>query len=108
MMRIVYFIGFILFYINEVVKSNLKVAYDVLTPAHKMSPEIIAVDVAGMSDRQLLFMANFITMTPGTLGLSFSDEKDKFYIHAMYVDEDRDALSEELANTYGKRVRLVF
>jgi multicomponent Na+:H+ antiporter subunit E len=108
MMRIVYFIGFILFYISEVVKSNLKVAYDVLTPTHKMSPGIIAVDVSGMTDRQLLFMANFITMTPGTLGLSFSPEKDKFYIHAMYVDGDMDTLSQELSNTYGKQVRRVF
>ncbi|MGZ0654312.1 Na+/H+ antiporter subunit E [Coraliomargarita sp. W4R53] len=108
MMRILHSIGFILFYIGEVVKSNLRVAYDVLTPTHHMNPGIIAVDVAGMTDRQLLFMANFITMTPGTLGLSFSDAKDKLYIHAMYLDNDLEALSAELSNNYGKRVRNVF
>ncbi len=108
MMRVLHFIGFILFYIVEVMKSNLRVAHDVLTPTHRMNPEIIAVDVSGMTDRQLLFMANFITMTPGTLGLCFSDTKDKLYIHAMYVDGDREALGVELFNTYGKRVRRVF
>ena len=53
----------------------------------------MAVDVAGMTDRQLLFMANFITMTPGTLGLIFSDSKDKLYIHMMYVDDDMETLA---------------
>ncbi len=105
---IISFISFIIFYISEVLKSNVRVAYDVLTPAHQMHPGVIAVDVRGMSDWQLLFMANFITMTPGTLGLSFSDDKAKLYIHAMYIDEDVEALSAELANSYGKRVRRVF
>jgi multicomponent Na+:H+ antiporter subunit E len=108
MMRVIHFIGFILFYITEVLKSNLRVAHDVLTPTHRMDPAIIAVDVSGMTDRQLLFMANFITMTPGTLGLCFSEAKDTLYIHAMYLDGDVAALSAELSNTYGKRVRHVF
>lgn len=108
MMRLLYFIGFIVFYISEVVKSNLRVAHDVLTPTYQMEPGILAVDVSGMTDRQLLFMANFITMTPGTLGLSFSETKDKLYIHAMYIDNDMEALSAELFHSYGKRVRRVF
>lgn len=107
-MRIIHFFSFLGFYFIEVVKSNLRVAYDVLTPPHKMNPAIISVDVTGMTDRQLLFMANFITMTPGTLGLSFSDAKDKLYIHAMYIDDTVEALSEELSTNYGKRVRRVF
>jgi len=108
MMRVLHLISFIVFYISEVVKSNLRVASDALMPAYKMQPGILAVDVSGMTDRQLLFMANFITMTPGTLGLSFSEHKDKLYIHAMYLDDDMEALSAELSNNYGKRVRRVF
>lgn len=108
MSRMFHFVSFLLFYISEVLKSNVRVAYDVLTPTHQMNPSIISVDVAGMTDRQLLFMANFITMTPGTLGLSFSENKDTLYIHAMYIDGEFDAVSEELATTYGKRVRRVF
>lgn len=108
MSRIISLLTFLVFYIVEVLKSNLRVAYDVLTPAHRMKPGIIAVDVAGMTDRQLLFMANLITMTPGTLGLNFSEDHQKLYIHAMYIDGDEAELSEELENTYGRRVRRVF
>lgn len=108
MMRLLHFFSFIVFYISEVLKSNLRVAHDVLTPTHLMNPCILAVDVSGMTDRQLLFMANFITMTPGTLGLCFSDNKDRLYIHVMYMDDDLRLLSAELSDTYGKRVRHVF
>lgn len=108
MRRIIAFIGFLLFYASEVVKSNFRVAYDVLTPRHRMRPGVIAVDVRGMTDRQVLFMANFITMTPGTLGLAVSPGRTKLYIHAMYTDEGVEALSRELSETYGKRVRDVF
>lgn len=108
MMRLVHFIAFLFFYITDIVKSNFRVASDALTPEHKMEPAVIALDVSGMTDRQLLFIANFITMTPGTLGLLLSDTKDKLYIHAMYVDDSVEALSLELFNTYGKRVRRVF
>ena len=107
--RIFALIGFVGFYIVEVLKSNLRVACDVLTPNHSMTPAaVIAVDVEGMTERQLLFMANLITMTPGTLGLSFSPDHAKLYIHAMYIDGDAAALSQELETTYGKRVRRVF
>ncbi len=108
MMRILHFVSFLLFYIGDIVKSNVRVAFDVLTPNYGMTPGIVSVDVSGMTDRQLLFMANFITMTPGTLGLIFSDTKDKLYIHVMYVNGAMETLSRELSETYGKRVRRVF
>ena len=108
MNRIFSLISSLIFYIFEVLKSNFRVAADVLTPRHRMNPGIVAVDVEGMTDRQLLFMANFITMTPGTLGLTFSEDHGKLYIHAMYIDGDAAALAEELENTYGRRVRRVF
>lgn len=108
MSRLFAFISFLLFYSVEVVKSNLRVAFDVLTPRHRMQPGILAIDVSGMTDRQLLFMANFITMTPGTLGLDFSPDHDKLYIHAMYVDAEMEVMSRQLEQDYGRRVRRVF
>ena len=108
MSRLLAFAFFIIFYATEVVKSNLRVAYDAMTPQHHMKPGILAVDVSGMTDRQLLFMANFITMTPGTLGLIISGAKDKLYIHAMYVDKDMETMARELQQDYGRRVQRVF
>lgn len=101
-------LSFLGFYFFEVVKSNFRVAYDVLTPKHQMNPGVIRVRVDGMTDRQILFMANLITMTPGTLGLEISEDRRYFYLHAMYLDGPAEDLEEELSSTYGKRVRDVF
>ena len=107
-MRIFKLLGFILFYAKEVVVSNLRVAGDVLTPKYRMHPSVIKVDVSGMTDRQLLLMANFITMTPGTLGLVFSEDRTSLYLHALFSENDSGAIARELEQTYGKRVRDVF
>lgn len=108
MTRILAFIEFLLFYLKEILVSNLRVAYDVLTPEHKMKPGIIALDVSDMTDTQISLMANFITMTPGTLGLAVSEEPRKLYIHAMYLDAAPEEVAEQLLKDYGKRVKRVF
>ena len=48
---------------------------------------------------------NFITMTPGTLGLVVSDDHHKLYIHAMYLDHSPEKIAEQLLNDHGKRVK---
>ena len=107
MIRILAWIEFLLFYVKEVLVSNLRVAHDVLTPKHHMRPGIIALDVADMTDAQVAVMANFITMTPGTLGISVSEDHEKLYIHAMYVDDSSEELAAKMLNDYGKRVKRV-
>jgi multicomponent Na+:H+ antiporter subunit E len=108
MMRLLRFFELLAFYLKEIVISNMRIAHDVLTPRHRMKPGILAVDVSDLNERQLAAMANLITMTPGTLGMYVSKDLGKLYIHSMYMDKDAEAMGEDLANDYGKRVRNVF
>ncbi|MFP4166594.1 MAG: Na+/H+ antiporter subunit E [Opitutales bacterium] len=108
MNRITGFIAFLVFYIRDIVSSNFRVAYDVLTPTFYMKPGIIAMDVAELNNRQTMLLANFITMTPGTLGLSVSKDRKKLFIHAMYIDQSPEKMAADLSATYGRRVRRVF
>ncbi len=101
------FLEFGLFYIKEVILSNLKVAYDVVTPSYFMKPAFIELDLKGMSDRQILFAANLITMTPGTLSLDVCEETQRLKVHSMYVD-DPDAAVRELDTKILRRIRNVF
>ena len=100
-------IEFGLFYAKEVVMSNLKVAYDVITPNYYMKPAFIELDMQGMSDQQILFAANLITMTPGTLSLDFCEETKRLKVHSMYVD-DPEAAVRELETKILRRIRNVF
>jgi multicomponent Na+:H+ antiporter subunit E len=75
-------VRFLLFFIWEVVKSNIRVAYDVVTPTHHMRPGIVAIPLEARTDFEILFLANLITLTPGTLSLDVSADRKVLYVHA--------------------------
>tara|TARA_R100000027_G_scaffold67048_3_gene64415 strand:+ start:15578 stop:15907 length:330 start_codon:yes stop_codon:yes gene_type:complete len=108
MKRLIAKISFIIFYLGEILKSNLRVAHDVLTPRHRMNPAIIGVDVEGMTDGQIVNMANFITMTPGTLGIEISEDRHTLFIHCMFMDGTPEEVAKGLQDDYGRRVRRAF
>jgi multicomponent Na+:H+ antiporter subunit E len=81
-------IGFLLFFSWELLKSSLRVAYDVLTPRHHMNPGVIGVPLDAASEGEVTILANLISLTPGTLSLDVSPDRRILYIHAMYIDAD--------------------
>jgi multicomponent Na+:H+ antiporter subunit E len=81
-------VWFALFYIRQLILSNLRVAYDILTPTHYMRPGVIAVPLDARTDAEITLLANLITLTPGTLSLDLSADRRVLYVHAMYIDND--------------------
>lgn len=105
--KLPHLLEFGLFYLKEVIMSNLRVAYDVMTPKHQMQPAFVELNLEGMSDRQILFAANLITMTPGTLSLDICEKTKRLKVHSMYVDDPDEAV-RELETKILRRIRNVF
>ncbi|OOG27628.1 Na+/H+ antiporter subunit E [Thioalkalivibrio denitrificans] len=84
------FVRFVGFFIKELVKSNLRVAHDVLTPTHHMRPAVIAFPLIAESDGEITILANLISLTPGTLSLDVSSDRKVLYIHVMYFDDEAE------------------
>jgi multicomponent Na+:H+ antiporter subunit E len=101
--RVPMIIGFIAFFIKELIKANIQVAYDVVTIRNYMKPGIIGVPLDAETELEITLLANFITLTPGTLSLDVSDDKKTLYIHAMYV-EDKDDFIESIKNGFERRL----
>ncbi len=80
-------IGFVLYFIKELIVSNLIVAYDIITPGFYMKPAILAIPLDCKTDLEITLFANLITLTPGTWSIDVSTDKSTLYIHAMYVDD---------------------
>jgi multicomponent Na+:H+ antiporter subunit E len=81
------------------VRSNLRVAYDVITPGSRARPGIVAVPLDARTDVEITLLSNLITMTPGSLAVDVSDDRSVMYVHSMYVedpDELRRAIKEDL------------
>jgi multicomponent Na+:H+ antiporter subunit E len=94
---------FLIFFSWEIIQSNLRVIYDVLTPGHRMKPGIVAIPLDVKTDLEITVFANLITLTPGTLSLDTSKDRSTLYIHAMYID-DVDSFKQNLKNGLEKRL----
>jgi multicomponent Na+:H+ antiporter subunit E len=99
-------IGLLFFFLWEVLLANLEVAYDVLTPRHRMRSGVVAVPLDAQTDPEITLLANLITLTPGTLALDVSADKRVLYVHAMYID-DIESIKRDLKNNYERRIMRV-
>lgn len=89
--------SFIFFFLWELTKANIKVAYDVVTPRDYMRPGIVSYKLEGESDMEITLLMNLISLTPGTLSLDVSNDRQVLYIHAMYVGKTDD-FREQIRN----------
>ena len=96
-------LGFIVYYLWELIKSNAIIAYDVLTPTHHMKPGVIGIPIEAKTDLEIAALANLITMTPGTLSLDISPDRKTLYVHAMYI-HDPEELRRDIKENFEPRV----
>ena len=80
------------------------VAYDIITPEHKMRPAIIAFPLTAESAIEITILANLITLTPGTLSIDVSESRKVLYIHTMYLKSTPEQFVEEIRNGLEKKL----
>lgn len=96
-------ISFVFFFLYEMLKANVQVAYDVVTPKYFMRPGIVRYPLDAKTDIEITFLTNLISLTPGTLILDVSEDKTEVFIHVMYLD-DRETFINQLKNGLEKRL----
>lgn len=81
--RVFWFIVYIPYLMIYIVLANLDVAYRVIHPELPIRPGIVKVRTSLKTDMAKTFLANSITLTPGTLTVDIKG--DIMYIHWIYV-----------------------
>lgn len=99
-------ISLVLYFFRELLLSNLRMAYDVVRPRLDMRPGVIAVPIDAVTDLEITLLANLITLTPGSLSLDVSDDRQTLYIHAMDM-ADADGLRAKLKLGFERRILAV-
>ena len=92
-----------------VVVANFDVLYRVLHPNLPIRPGIVKVKTSLKSDEAKTFLANSITLTPGTLTIDIID--DWLYVHWINVHEsleDTEAMTRDIAGRFEVTLRRVF
>jgi multicomponent Na+:H+ antiporter subunit E len=96
-------ISFFFYFLYELLKANIQVAHDVITPKFYMQPGIVAYPLDAKSDLEITILANVISLTPGTLSIDVSDDKKTLYIHAMYVN-DKEEFIKDIKTGFERRI----
>lgn len=71
----------------DLVVSSIGVAKAVLSPRDVIAPRFVVVPIACRSDLAVTLVANYITLTPGTLTVDVSADRSCLLIHDLFAGE---------------------
>ncbi len=101
--RVISFLLYIPFLLWEIIKANVEVAIIVLSPTLPIKPAIVKAKTSLKSDAGKLWLANSITLTPGTLTIDI--DGDNYYIHCIKAEDT--SLEYSTNNITGKFEKLL-
>lgn len=76
----------------ELLLSSYSVLKQITTPKLTITPGIFTYKTALKGDWEVTALALLLTLTPGSVVMEVSEEGDMFYIHAMDMEESKDAV----------------
>lgn len=101
--RVPSLVNLLLFLLWKLLLANFRVACDVVTPRHRMRPGIIALPLDAKTDTEILILAGIISLTPGTLTIDVSPDRQFLYVHSMYI-QDIEAEKASLKAGFERRI----
>jgi multicomponent Na+:H+ antiporter subunit E len=105
--RFFWFIIYIPIFLTYIIKSNLDVTYRVFHPEIPIKPGIVRVKTSLKSEIAKTFLANSITLTPGTLTVDCID--DILYVHWInIVSDDPEIETQIIVGKFEKYLKKIF
>ena len=89
-------------YLKDVLFGGIRVAGDILSPNPKLHPILLRVPVSLTSPTKRFFLANLVSMTPGTVSVAEEDEGRILIVHSLYGGENPDAEILAIQTRYEK------
>lgn len=97
--RYLWFGYYVPMFLWECLKANVEVALLVINPRLPINPGIVKVKTTLKSDTALTFLANSITLTPGTFCIDIKPEEGVLYIHWINVKTEDTVKATQLIVT---------
>ncbi len=105
--RWVFFLLYLPYFFYYCLKANVDVALRVIHPDLPIRPGIVKVRTTLKSEMAKTFLANSITLTPGTLTVDI--DGDDFYIHCINIHTDDPAKrTAEICGRFEPFLRRIF
>lgn len=107
--RYLWFLYYVPIFIWECFKANIDVAFRVIHPARPIKPGIVKVKTTLKSDTALTFLANSITLTPGTLTVDIDRDAGLLYVHWIDVKaRDKEEATKKIVERFEKILKNIF
>ncbi|MGL4405758.1 MAG: Na+/H+ antiporter subunit E [Notoacmeibacter sp.] len=94
-------------FLYELIMSAISVARLVMRPNMNLQSGIFAYETELKKDGHITLLANLITLTPGTLTVDVSDDKQTLYIHAVDCS-DLEATRRSIRNGFERKIKEAF
>ena len=93
-------VAFVAYFLYQLVKSNLHVAWEVITPGSSVNRAVVAIPMHVASDGLVALVGNAITLTPGTLTVDVHEAVEPggcatLYVHVLHF-EDLDTVRRDV------------
>jgi multicomponent Na+:H+ antiporter subunit E len=107
--RYLWVLYYLLIFTWECFKANLDGAYRVIHPDLPIRPGIIKVRVSLKSETGLTFLANTLSLKPGTMTIDIDREKGFMYVHCAEVkSQDIDKATEQIVSKFERILKRIF
>lgn len=104
---LIFSVFYLFVFLKALVLANLDVAYRVVSPRLPINPGIVRVKTKLQSPIGRIFLANSITLTPGTITVETRGED--FYIHWIDVHgEDFEERTKQIVLGFEKYLEVIF
>jgi multicomponent Na+:H+ antiporter subunit E len=92
-------LALLLNFVRKLVASNWAVLRIIIRPRLALRPGILAYHTELRTDLAKTWLANMVTLTPGTLTLFISEDGKTLYIHTLDID-DPVAIADTIRRTF--------
>lgn len=108
--RLVWFLCYVVVFLWECLRANVDVAFRVLHPTLPIRPGTVRVKTGLKTDLALTFLANSITLTPGTTTVDVDKENGFIYVHWLYIREKHGKIAVRLdtVTRFEKIIKRIF
>jgi len=107
--RYLWFLYYIPVFVWDCIKANIDGAYIVLHPDLPINPGIVKVKTTLRSEAGLTFLANSLTLKPGTMTIDIDKENGFLYVHWVDVKtQDTQKATELIVWKFERILKRIF
>jgi multicomponent Na+:H+ antiporter subunit E len=102
--RTYYALRLFVVFLWDLLTSSIQVARAVISPRDITRPRLVIVPLEARSDVEVTLVANFISLTPGTLSVDVGEDGRTLLVHDLFAGDSGDGTRADVRDGIEARV----